>query len=295
MKRFYLTVLVWTGILVLAGLGYALFQESVQARALGQVQPISSPAASVETLPITRPVSTQPRVTTLPTATPFQPVAFTPTETLTPTLTLTPTASLTPSLTATPPPTPTPVPPASAFIEGISGRWPAYSLDCESRSAVDWAAYFGVTINELAFFQALPASDNPDLGFVGNVHGAWGQIPPNDYGVHAKPVAKLLRAYGLEADAIYGLSWPALQAEIAAGEPVIVWVVGRVARGTPVAYTSADGQAHTVVRFQHTVIVIGYDASQVMVLDGDWVYQRNVQDFLDSWRVLGNMAVIWDD
>ena len=71
--------------------------------------------------------------------------------------------------------------------------------------------------------------------------------------------------------------------------------MGRVARGTPVPYTSSDGNQTTVVRFQHTVILTGYDQHSVTVLDGDWVYQRSVKDFLDSWRALGNMAVIWDD
>ena len=229
-----------------------------------------------------------PEQVTLASPTPFLPATYTATPSITPTATVTPT----PTSTSTPLPTLTPTIPASVSINGIYGRWPAYSLDCESRSAVDWAGYFAVAINEIDFFNSLPVSDNPDRGFVGNVHAPWGQIPPADYGVHAKPVAKLLRAYGLDAQAVRNMSWDALRTEIAAGRPIIVWVVGHVERGTPVPYTASDGHATTVARFQHTVLVTGYSANGVTFLDGAWVYSRSKNDFLRSWGVLGNMAVI---
>ncbi len=235
------------------------------------------------------------------TPTPYQPQTNTPTITLTqtptrtptPSLTPTPTHTLTPSLTPTASATPTP--PIEAYIKGIWGRWPAYNLDCESRSAVDWAAYFGVEIDEISFFNALPRSDDPEKGFVGDVHAPWGQTPPNAYGVHARPVARLLRSYGLQAKARRGMSFDELRAEIAAGRPVIVWVVGRVGQGTPIAYTAGDGSNTTVARFEHTVIVIGYNQRTVTVLDGDWTYTRQIQDFKNSWKVLGFMAVVWSE
>lgn len=181
------------------------------------------------------------------------------------------------------------------MIKGIQGRWPAFSLDCEARSAVDWAAYFGVQIEEIEFFNALPVSDDPDQGFVGDVHAPWGQTPPQSYGVHAKPVAKVLRSYGLQAKARTQMTFDELRAEISAGRPVIVWVVGRVGEGTPIAYKSSDGNRTTVARFEHTVIVVGYTKSMVTLLDGNWIYTRQVQDFKNSWMVLGNMAVVWSE
>jgi len=93
---------------------------------------------------------------------------------------------------------------------------------------VDWANYLGRSINEYTFLNQLPKSDNPDKGFVGSVYGTWGQIPPDPYGVHAPPVAALLREYGLNAYAHRPLSWDQLRAEIAHGNPVIVWVIGNV-------------------------------------------------------------------
>ena len=73
-------------------------------------------------------------------------------------------------------------------------------LSCEASAATDWAAYFGKKIDEYEFQNRLPQSDNPNKGFVGNVFGTWGQVPPAPYGVHADPVATLLQDYGLDAE-----------------------------------------------------------------------------------------------
>jgi subtilisin-like proprotein convertase family protein/uncharacterized protein YvpB len=192
------------------------------------------------------------------------------------------------------PPTPTPVPPSlpsQAIISNVTGKAQALPLDCESRSAVDWANYFGRRINEIEFFNNLPESDNPDVGFVGDVYGQWGQIPPNDYGVHAEPVAALLRQYGLQAYAHRPLSWNELRAEIAAGRPVIVWIIGSITNGIPVYYTPGDGLSTIVARYEHTVVVTGYTQNLVYYLNGGTIYSRSVSQFLDSWSALGNMAV----
>ncbi len=195
---------------------------------------------------------------------------------------------------APPPPTPTPAPPSfppQAIINNVTGRDQALPLDCESRSAVDWANYFGRRIGELEFFNNLPTSDNPDKGFVGDVYGQWGQIPPNPYGVHAEPVAALLRQYGLQAYAQRPLSWDRLRAEIAAGRPVIVWIIGSVVNGIPVYYTPSDGLSTIVARYEHTVIVTGYTQTTVYYLNGDTIYSKSISQFLDSWSALGNMAI----
>ena len=240
-------------------------------------------------------------LTTSPT--PFQPLpTHTPTPTNTPTSTSTPTSTATP----TPLPTDTPLPiptstliqytedglPASASISGVVGYAQSYSLTCESRSAVDWARYFGKSIKEMDFQADLPVSDNPEIGFVGPIDGLTGQIPPYPYGVHAGPVASLLRDYGLEATAVKGYSFEKLKKQIANGNPVIVWVVGNVWYGEPVNYTASDGSTVTVAHFEHTAIVIGYDEWGVTLVDNDLVYWRKTSTFLDSWGVLGNMAII---
>lgn len=183
--------------------------------------------------------------------------------------------------------------PDYAFVEGFVGHGQTYPLSCESRSAADLANYWGVQVGEVQFFNALPKSDNPDKGFVGSVFGSWGGIPPNPYGVHAKPVARLLRNYGLNAEAHRGLKFRDLKQEIAEGRPVIVWFVGHVWNGTPVTYTAKDGSQVIVARYEHTGILVGYDQANVYVVDaGNGNRQaHSIKNFKTSWGVLGNMAV----
>lgn len=183
--------------------------------------------------------------------------------------------------------------PDSAYIQGLVGHPQSYSLSCESRSAADWAAYWGVNLSESEFLVSLPRSDNPDAGFVGNPNHEWGSIPPNSYGVHAKPVAALLRQYGFQAKARHDMSWRSLRSEIAAGHPVIVWVIGQMLSGIPVEYTASDGHKTTVAHFEHTMIVVGYGPEQVHVVDAYTGLPETYRlvTFMASWGVLGNMAV----
>lgn len=233
---------------------------------------------------------------------PTQTVEIAPTQTQEPS----PTLSATPVWTrepASPTPTPTPSPtslpptPIPEFykIEEIKGHRQSMPLSCEARSAVDWASYFGVEIDEKSFFNGLPIHDNPDKGFVGDVYGSWGQIPPNDYGVHAGPVAQRLREYGLQAKHVRHMTYEELKAEVAAGRPVILWVVGHVSRGTPVPYTGSDGEETIVAKFEHTVIAIGYTQTKITVLDGAKEYNIYQGEFMKSWNVLENQAIIWID
>jgi uncharacterized protein YvpB len=240
------------------------------------------------------------------TATPFQPL---PTDTPTPTATFTPTPTDTPTATATntPVPTNTPQPqptakplptnapvdgiPSSYQISGVVGHAQSHMLSCESRAAADWAAFYGVSLSENSIQSALPITDNPETGFVGNVNGSWGQIPPNDYGVHANPIATVLRNDGLSANAIKGVSLADLRRQIASGNPVMVWVVGNVWSGSPVSYTASDGSNTTVAYYEHVVIMTGYDETGFTFVDGNSSYWRSNSAFSSSFGALNNMAI----
>lgn len=236
--------------------------------------------------------------------TPFQPVPNTPTPTVTPspTATATLTPSATPTETATPVPSDTSPPPteapsdglpAEAYVGGIVGYPQSLALSCESRSAVDWARYYGVEIGEMDFQYALPVTDNPNTGFVGDPRQERGMIPPYSYGVHAAPVAELLRAYGVNAYSYTGYSWDDVRRQIANGQPVIAWVIGNVWTGYGSrSYTASDGETLTVAAYEHTVIVTGYGPNTVNVVDNNLYYSVNIDRFLSSWSVLGNMVVI---
>jgi uncharacterized protein YvpB len=244
-----------------------------------------------------------------------RPTVIHPTRRATQTASLTPTATRTPfrplPATATRRPSPTPVRPNptpilpttasaaalpdSARIEGLIGFGQSLPLSCESRSAVDWARFFGAEIAELVFFNRLQRSADPEIGFVGSPYGVWGQIPPYDYGVHAEPVAQLLREYGLPAGAARHLALTEALAEIAAGRPVVVWVTGHVEPGRGVEITINE-QVRRVARYEHTVILIGYDDNRDILTfqDGAKVYERSVAVFLQAWEPLENMAVVWE-
>ncbi len=235
----------------------------------------------------------------LPTEMPLPTLTFTPAPTYTPTPTATATITLTSTETAQPTPTPTVsptiyplLPPAQAHITDITGDIQKMPLSCEASAATDWAAYFGHKINEYEFQDRLPVSDNPDKGFVGSVFGAWGQIPPAPYGVHAEPVAKLLQQYGLNAHAVHAFSLNGIKKEVAAGRPVIVWVTGLVEPGSSVPYLDSEGDRTLVAPYQHAVIVIGYNPSSVTILDGGKFYQRSNPVFMQSWQSLGFQAII---
>ncbi len=182
--------------------------------------------------------------------------------------------------------------PARASVTGFVGYPQSYTLDCETRSAVDLAAFFGITIDPMDFLSRLPKSDDPNEGFVGNYWDPRGKIPPASYGVYQGPVAELLQQYGLPAVSYKNFTWDQLRREIASGRPVMVWVAGNTEAGTPISYTPSNGNTTKVVPYQHTVIVIGYDELNVTIQDGGQKYTRNINTFLLSWQVLENRAII---
>jgi subtilisin-like proprotein convertase family protein/uncharacterized protein YvpB len=194
-----------------------------------------------------------------------------------------------------PEPPPAPILPTEALISNISGRVQKYNLDCEVRAAVDWAGFFNTPIDEDTFLNQLPRSDNPDRGFVGSVYAAWGQVPPFPYGVHAEPVAALLRQYGLPAQARRPLSYAELRTEISAGRPVFVWVIGNhsLRFQIPQYYLPFDQELTIVAPYEHTVLAIGYTPTTVTTLDGGVPYTQAIWQFLGSWSALGNMAIVY--
>jgi uncharacterized protein YvpB len=183
--------------------------------------------------------------------------------------------------------------PDSAYISGVNGHAQKHSLSCEARSAADLATFWGIRIGENEFLEALPQSDNPDSGFVGDPNDTWGSIPPHGYGVYAGPVAETLRTFGLQAEAHDNLSWDDLRTEIHGGRPVIVWVIGQMWGGTSLSYTAPDGSTSRVAYYEHTMILTGYNWDTVQVVDAySGQYQTYLlSTFLHSWAVLGNMAV----
>ena len=229
-----------------------------------------------------------------------------PVETLpaTPVPTLIVTTPPTPAATSTTPPeaaptiaateaiaTPAPLP-TEHYIRGINGHKQYFSLGCEAATAKDWANYFGYDFNEFEFQYKLPLSDNPDLGFVGDVNAPWGQVPPYGYGVHAGPIADLLNDYGIPAKAHKNYTLDQLIEQIAQDKPVIAWVIGNVVGGVPHEYTDQQGNKVIVAAYEHVVIVTGYNEAKLRYMTNGKFYETPKEVFLNSWGVLGNMVVV---
>jgi uncharacterized protein YvpB len=198
----------------------------------------------------------------------------------------------TPMPTLTPRPFPSPTP-SSAWVV-MAGHPQTKNLSCESRSAADLAGFWGVAVNELEFLIALGQSDNPHVGFVGNVDAAPGSLPPHGYGVYAEPVAATLRKYGLDARAVYYLGLDGLKAELLAGRPVLVWATYGMEAYAPIEWASSDGQISTVVPFMHTFLVTGFDAQGLTFLDAfdATVQYYDFETFLRIWNLFDQMALI---
>lgn len=210
--------------------------------------------------------------------------------------TSTPQPSPEPLPTPTSIPSPTPIPlPESHYIRNILGHSQNWALSCEASAAMDWSAYFGHTVYESTFQAELPYSDNPDLGYVGNpATRGWGQIPPYAYGVHADPVAELLRAYDVPARSVRGYSLEEVKANLAAGKPIIAWIIGNMEYSEPVEYTDKAGNISIVAPYEHVVILTGYNSESIRYMSNGKFYDAPTQVFLTSWGVLGNMAVIYE-
>jgi uncharacterized protein YvpB len=185
--------------------------------------------------------------------------------------------------------------PEEHYISGIFSDKQYFSLGCEARAAVDWAGFFGVTINEYEFQYSLPISDNPDKGFVGDVNDPWGQAPPYSYGVHAAPVAALLQSYHLPAAGEKGLTIEQIKAELAADQPVIAWVIGNMTYSPPAEYTDQAGDATTVAAYEHVVLLTGYNTESIRYITNGKFYDVPTSVFEQSWGVLGNMALYYND
>jgi uncharacterized protein YvpB len=182
--------------------------------------------------------------------------------------------------------------PDEHYIWNIWGHRQYYPIGCEASVTRDWAGYFGVEVTESNFQFQLPISDNPDYGFVGVVTDPWGQVPPYSYGVHAFPVANLLRSgYGMKAIAVRGFTITQLKSEIAAGRPVIAWVIGNCVGGIPFDYMDKLGRHVTVAAYEHVVIVTGYNKDSIRYMNNGHFYDIPTRYFENSWKVLGNMVI----
>jgi uncharacterized protein YvpB len=175
----------------------------------------------------------------------------------------------------------------------VRGGAQTHRLSCEACAAAALASAHGLVVAEDAVQAGFPASDNPDLGFVGDVDGPPGGLPPEAYGVHAEPVAARLRDLGLPARAERGRDAAWLRARLAEGRPVVVWATADMTPRAPVVRTDRSGRTFRAVAWEHALLAIGYDRSSVRLLDPCDGRRREVPwaTFQRAWASLDGMAV----
>jgi len=195
-------------------------------------------------------------------------------------------------------PSPTPLPGSThldlaplALILDVPIYEQERSLSCESSAAAMAASFSGVDVTEADILSSLPRHENPNLGFRGNVDGPHGQT--DDYGVYAQPISDALQKFGLQVEPLDG-GLPEIKNHIRQGRPVIVWITYGNQVQVPQSVTMSDGQTVTLVPFEHTVVVVGYNANGLWVNDPYAGTQDfyPAADFERSFGYLGNMALV---
>ncbi len=178
------------------------------------------------------------------------------------------------------------------------------NLSCESASACSLMRYMGYSCGgDMDVFNALPQSyDNPHRGFVGSVDSPAGSLPPglgqgNGYGIYVEALSYGLRNLGVASHYTYWASLDTLRGLIAQGVPTMVMAThGLGAYGQqPITFTPTDGDGGpvTVIRYQHSYVLIGYDAGGFWAID-PWSasidYFSNARLEAD-WEKLGRQAL----
>jgi uncharacterized protein YvpB len=180
--------------------------------------------------------------------------------------------------------------PSKAIIANFPSLAQSYNLSCEYAAASAVTLYWGNQVSEKTFVSQVPSSPNPHLGFRGDINGAFGGI--NDYGVYAEALAPVLEKYGYNANVFYGGAGT-LKANIAAGNPVVVWITtGKYTARTPVT-KSYNGETFTLVAGEHAVVIYGYDSGGVYIMDvsNGGFYYTEWASFLTRWSYFDQMAL----
>src|SRR5438105_1798444 len=178
-----------------------------------------------------------------------------------------------------------------ALIEHFPSVTQWYDLDCEYAAAAAVTLYWGRLVSQSVFIREVPSSPDPHLGFRGNIDADGVGI--NNYGVYAEALAPVLERHGYNAVTFYG-GVSRLKANVAAGNPVVVWITTGKYIERPVYHESYKGQSFKLVPGEHTVVVYGYDAGGVRLMDvGDGgFYYTEWSSFLHRWSYFDEMALV---
>jgi uncharacterized protein YvpB len=181
--------------------------------------------------------------------------------------------------------------PAEAAIEGFPSVTQWYSLSCEYAAAAAVTLFWGDVVSQRDFIREVPKSPNPHLGFRGDINADHGGI--NNYGIYAEPLVPVLNRHGYNAVVFYG-GVSRLKSNVAAGNPVVVWITVGKYTERPVYRRSYEGDTFKLVPGEYTVVIYGYDGDGVYLMDvGDGGYYYTEWDsFLRRWSYFDQMALV---
>jgi uncharacterized protein YvpB len=165
------------------------------------------------------------------------------------------------------------------------------NLSCESSSAAMAANFFGVRASEAQILASLPLDENPHKGFRGNVDGLYGGL--KDYGVYAEPIRQVLADLGLTVEPFSG-GPEDIRDHLRRGRVLVAWITYDLRVETPRSVMLDNGEAVTMVPYEHALLIVGYNS------DGFWVndpYAGTAKfyaesEFARSFAYLGNMALV---
>ncbi len=125
---------------------------------------------------------------------------------------------------------------------------------------------------------------DPYEDFVGNVNGHEGFAPGDGYGVYYQPIANVVTEVGHTEVANTGWTTASIEAEVEAGNPVVVWIDFRsLASGNGYStstWTAFDGRKVPYTLHEHAVTVLGtYPGHSITLLD---VFSGNQYTYSES-------------
>jgi uncharacterized protein YvpB len=175
---------------------------------------------------------------------------------------------------------------------GVPATAQVWALSCEYAATSAATAYYGETISQGTFLTAIGHDDNPHKGFRGSIAGKWGGT--TDYGVYAEPILGVLRRNGFGRSYVFYGGQGTLQAELAAGHPVVAWISGTWGGSSRYAKVDATGASYSLIPYEHAVTAYGYDDGGVWVMDPGVGKKYHVSwaKFLRGWDRIDGMALV---
>lgn len=189
------------------------------------------------------------------------------------------------------PPAPVQASHDAVIIEGFPSVAQWYNLSCEYAAAAAVTLYWGDLVSQRDFIREIPTHPNPHVGFRGDIFGPHGGI--DDYGIYAEPLVPVLERRGYNAVVFYG-PVSRLKGNVAAGNPVVVWITTGKYAERPGFYHTYEGETFKLVPYEHAVVVYGYDSDGVYLMDvGDGgFYYTEWDSFLRRWSYFDQMSLV---